>query len=294
MIKSMTGYGRAESVVSGRKYTVEVKSLNHRYLEIALRLPSVLSPLEIEIRKRIGGRFARGRIDANIKFESEDKNGGGVGYELNVPLVRNYYALLDRLRNELNLEERITLNMMAAFRDAFVFTEQSFDMSVIWEELKDVLDGAIAALMEMREKEGETLYKDLIVRMELIANYVDDVASRAPQVVQEYQRRLHERIREIAGGVVIDDVRLSQEIVIMAERSDITEEIIRLKSHMSQFHGLLESNDAVGRNIDFLIQEMNREINTIGSKSSDAEISRKVVDIKSELARVREQVQNIE
>lgn len=294
MIKSMTGYGSAESTVNGRKYSVEVKSLNHRYLEISLRLPAVLSALEIEIRRRIGSSFTRGRIDATIKFELEKKENEGIGYELNVPLLRNYHALLERLREELNLADNITLNMMAGFKDIFVFTEQRFDISVIWEELKSVLDRGISALMDMRKREGEIVCQDLASRMELIARYVDDIASRAPQVIEEYQRRLRERIKEIAGDVMVDDVRLSQEIVIMAERSDITEEIIRLKSHISQFYDLLKSDDAVGRNIDFLIQEMNREINTIGSKSGDAALSRKVIEIKSELARVREQVQNIE
>lgn len=294
MIQSMTGYGRNESVLNGRKYIVEIKSLNHRYLEISIRLPNALSPLELDIKKKIGERCTRGRLEVSIKMEAE---GGSVNegkYELNLPLIRNYYMLLTELRQELNLEDNISLNMMAAFRDAFVLKESGPDLSMIWEELKSGLDKAVDALVAMRKKEGENIYCDLVSRIELIMKSVNFIEFRAPQVVLEYQKRLADRVKELTAGLVIDDLRLSQEVAIMAEKSDITEEIVRLKSHTLQFGDLVKSIDPAGRNIDFLIQEMIREINTIGSKSSDAEISRKVIEIKGELARIREQVQNIE
>jgi uncharacterized protein (TIGR00255 family) len=294
MIQSMTGYGRTESILNGRKYTVEIKSLNHRYLEISLRLPNVLSPLELEIKKKISGRFTRGRIEASIRMDSEYGSIGDGRYELNLPVIQNYYELLVQMREVLKLKEDITLNMITGFRDAFVLKELGMDVSVFWEELEGVLDTAIVALMEMRKKEGENIYHDLIGRLDLIMKSLDTIVLRAPLVIVEYQKRLGERVKELTRGVVIDDIRLSQEVAIMAEKSDITEEIVRFKSHILQFGDLLMSIDATGRNIDFLIQEMIREINTIGSKSSDAEISRKVIDIKSELARIREQVQNIE
>jgi uncharacterized protein (TIGR00255 family) len=290
----MTGYGRTEAVLNGKRYTVEIKSLNHRYLEISLRLPAVLSTLELEIKKKISGKLSRGRTEVNIRMDSEYGSVSEGRYELNLPLIRNYYELLGQLRGELGLKEEITLNMVAGFRDAFILKEPGLDLSAIWEELEVVLNKAMDALLEMRKKEGEVIYHDLILRIDLIMKSLNSIESRAPQVVLEYRKRLGERVKELTGGIVVDDLRLAQEVAIMAEKSDITEEIVRLKSHIIQFGDLLKGNDAVGRNIDFLIQEMIREINTMGSKSSDAEISKMVIDIKSELARIREQAQNIE
>ncbi len=294
MIQSMTGYGRTESVVNMRKYTMEIKSLNHRYLEISLRLPTALAPLELEIKKRISARFTRGRIEANIRMDSEYGPIGEGRYELNLPLARNYYELLIQLKDELKLEGDITLSMIAAFRDAYVLKESGQDISIIWGELEGIIDKTMDILLEMRKKEGENIYRDLLLRMDVIRKSLDSIALRAPQVVQEYHKRLSERVKELSEGMALDDLRLVQEVAIMADRSDITEEIVRFKSHILQFGDLLDSVDAAGRNIDFLIQEMNREVNTIGSKSSDTEISRKVIEIKTELGRIREQVQNIE
>jgi len=294
MIKSMTGYGRTESVVNMRKYIIEIKSLNHRYLEISLRLPAFLSSLEFDIKKRISGRFTRGRIEASVRMDSEYDSVGGGRYELNLPLVRNYYDLLVQMRDEFNLKDEITVSMIAASRDAYVLKESGPDVSVIGGELEEVIERAMDALSEMRKREGENICHDLMVRIGLITMSLDSIALRAPQVVLDYQKRFGERIKELSGGVALDEMRLVQEIAIMADRSDITEEIVRFKSHILQFKDLLEGDDAAGRNIDFLIQEMNREINTIGSKSADVEISKKVIEIKAELARIREQVQNIE
>jgi uncharacterized protein (TIGR00255 family) len=294
MIQSMTGYGRIESVQNGRKYTVEMKSLNHRYLEISLRVPASLSSLELEIKKKISSKFTRGRIEAIIRMDSESSSIIESRYELNLPLIRNYYALLVQLREELKLEEEITLNMMTGFRDAFVQKEPGLDICAVWGELGMALDMAMAALIEMREKEGKNVCGDLLLRLGLIVKSLDSIALRAPKVVSEYQVRLGERVKELVGGIALDELRLQQEVAIMAEKSDISEEIVRFNSHIEQFRDLLQHGDAVGRSMDFLIQEMIREVNTIGSKSSDAEISRKVIEIKSELSRIREQVQNIE
>jgi uncharacterized protein (TIGR00255 family) len=290
----MTGYGRIESVQNGRKYTVEMKSLNHRYLEISLRVPAILSPLELDIKKRISSKFTRGRIEAIIRMDSEGSSVIESRYELNLPLIRNYYELLVQLREELKLEEEITLGMMTGFRDAFVQKEPGLDLCAVWGQLGTALDMAMAALIEMREKEGKNVCNDLVQRIGLIVKSLDLIALRAPKVVSEYQVRLGERVKELVGGLALDELRLQQEVAIMAEKSDISEEIVRFNSHIVQFRDLLEGGDAVGRSMDFLIQEMVREVNTIGSKSSDAEISRKVIDIKSELSRIREQVQNIE
>ena len=294
MTRSMTGYGRAEAVLTGRKFTVEMKSVNHRYLETSLRLPGILLPLETEIKKRIGEQFSRGRIEATFRVDSGGNTENGGRFVLNLPLIRNYHALLSQLKEELQLSDEISLSMMAGFRDAFVTTETVQDPETLWDGLSRVLDEAIRMLTEMREQEGESLKRDLTARLSLIAGFLEVIAGRTPQVVLEYQKRLVERIRELTGGMAIDEARLLQEVAIMAEKSDITEEIVRFRSHIDQFTGLLTGGDAAGRKIDFLIQEMGREINTIGSKSGDAEISRNVIEVKGELAKLRECVQNIE
>lgn len=294
MIKSMTGYGRSESVKGDRNYVVEIKSLNHRYLEISLRTPLTLSPLEVDIKKKIGEQFSRGRIDAIIRMDFSNGQEGEGRYELNLPLVRNYYEMLVKLKQELNLKDDVTLQTITGLRDVFVQSEPGLDIAVISAELGKVLDEAMAALKEMRKTEGENLFRDLTTRIDLIERALDSIAISAPYVVREYQKRVAARIREITEGMAVDEIRLNQEVAVMAEKSDITEEVVRLRSHIHQFGELIKSDETAGRKIDFLIQEMIREVNTIGSKSSDLEISRHIVEIKSELTKLREQAQNIE
>ena len=295
MIRSMTGYGRAEAVLGGRKYVVEIKSLNHRYLELSLRIPANLLPLEMEIKKKINEHLIRGKIAVTIRRETYSGIEGSRLLEVNLPLVKNYYDLLIQLKDLFNLKEDITLDMMAGLKDVFIPLETLEDeITVLWEGLAGVLSNAIAALIDMRQKEGEVLGQDLKARLYLINEHLDEIDARAPQIVLEYQKRLVARIRELMDGMVIDESRLSQEVAIMAEKSDITEEIVRFRSHIKQFFEMLKSPEAMGRKVDFLIQEMNREVNTIGSKSNDAEVSCHVIEIKSELAKLREQVQNLE
>jgi uncharacterized protein (TIGR00255 family) len=294
MIRSMTGYGRAETVLAGRKFAVEMKSVNHRYLEISLRLPGMLMPLETEMKKKIGERFSRGRIEATVRVDGDGSAEDGGRLVLNLPLARNYHDLLCQMKKELQLEDEVSLAMMTGLRDLFVSTESVQNPAALWEVLSKTLDEATGTLMEMREKEGESLKRDLTARLALIDGILGAIAGRVPLVVCEYQKRLGDRIRELTGGITLDESRLLQEVAIMAEKSDITEEIVRFRSHIGQFTDLLTIGDGAGRKIDFLIQEMGREVNTIGAKSSDAEISRNVIEIKSELAKLREQVQNIE
>ncbi len=293
MIKSMTGYGRAESVYDGRKFSVEIKSLNHRYLETSVRLPGMISQLEVEIKKKLSEKLSRGKIEVTVRMDMEGGEGAG-RYDLNLPLARNYYALLTRLKQELGLGGEISLEMIAGLGGIFVPLDTSESISVLWEHLEKVLDEAVTTLVEMKQREGEMLYQDLMARIDLIKNSLRLIRRRVPEAIAGYQRRLTERVKEITCGIEIDETRLCQEVAIMAEKSDITEEIVRFESHLCQFADMVESEDAVGRKVDFLLQEMGREVNTIGSKSSDAEISMNVIQIKSELAKVREQVQNIE
>lgn len=294
MTKSMTGYGKAAGVVADRKFTVEMKSVNHRFLEISLRMPQMLAPLEAEIKRRMGEKFSRGKIDVSIRAEGNGDGEGVTRLALNLPLVRNYHALLNQLRDELNLSEEISLATLTGLRDVFIPTEVVEEPADLWEGFSAVLDDAIRNIVEMREKEGEALSADLKNRLQTISGLLGEIDARTPVVVADYQRRLTERIKELTDGMIIDESRLLQEVAIMAEKSDITEEIVRFRSHVQQFYDLLAAEEAMGRKIDFLLQEMGREVNTIGSKSGDVGIARAVVEIKSELAKLREQAQNIE
>lgn len=294
MVRSMTGYGRAEAVLDGQKYTVEIKSLNHRFLEISLRLPASLSALEMEIKKKIGEPLLRGKIDVSIRRDVQSSAENGQYLALNLPLAQNYFNLLMQLKQSLNLQDDIRLEMIAGQKDVFQMAELPQDDSALWQGLAAVLEEALAGMMEMRRREGEILSRDLSARLDLMVQRLNRIEAKAPHVVLEYQKRLTDRVRELTSGLVVDESRLSQEVAVLAEKSDITEEIVRLRSHFGQFLEMLDLEEAIGRKVDFLIQEMNREVNTIGSKSSDADISKQVIEIKSELAKLREQVQNLE
>jgi len=290
----MTGYGSAEAVFAGKKLIVEIKSLNHRNLESSIRLPVFLTPLEVNIKKRVGERISRGRIEINIRIDSDPGANGGDKLEANLPLISNYYSMLTDLREKFNLEDKITLDMLVNLKDSVYVSEVEIDPEEAWDTIYRALDDSIDSLMRMKDAEGRLLYEDFVSRIDTIKNYIKKLKSRIPQVADDYRERLSGRIRELAGGIECDESRLIQEIAIMAEKSDITEEIVRFESHIKQFGEMLGSDTAIGRKMDFLFQEMHREINTIGSKSSDLEISGNVIEIKTELAKLREQVQNIE
>jgi uncharacterized protein (TIGR00255 family) len=292
MIKSMTGYGRVVALLDGRNIVVEAKSVNHRFLEISLRTPSALFPLEMEYKKKIGERFKRGRIDVSIRLEGEGADISKVN--LNLEIAHNYFDVLNRLKDEFHFQEPITLKSLTVFRDIFTPPSETQLSPDFLNEVEKTLQEALSMLGNMRQDEGLALYSDMQMRLKVITEIMETIRLRAPQVVLEYQKRLADRIKELTAGLAIDDARLAQEVAIMADRCDITEELVRMQSHISQFEALLQSEDAEGKKIDFLLQEMNREINTIGSKSNDAEITRQVIEAKSELGKVREQAQNIE
>ena len=292
MIKSMTGYGRVDTLCGGRSIVVEAKSVNHRFLEISLRTPVALNPLEMEYKKKIGERFKRGRIDVTIRLEGEGADTSRLN--LNMEVARDYFDVLSRLKNELDIQEPISLKSLISFRDIFTPPSETQLDADFLNHVGQTLQEALTLLANMRQDEGIALFSDMQMRLRAIQETMATVQSRAPQVVLEYQKRLSERIKELAAGFEIDAGRLAQEVAIMADRCDITEEIVRMQSHIGQFDALLQSDDAEGRKIDFLLQEMNREINTIGSKGNDAEIARLVIEAKSELGKLREQAQNIE
>lgn len=292
MIKSMTGYGRVDTLCGGRSIVVEAKSVNHRFLEISLRTPVVLNPLEMEYKKKIGERFKRGRIDVTIRLEGEGTDTSRLN--LNMEVARDYFDVLSRLKNELDIQEPISLKSLISFRDIFTPPAETQLDADFLNHVGQTLQEALTLLVNMRQDEGIALFSDMQMRLRAIQETMATIQSRAPQVVLEYQKRLSERIKELTAGLEIDAGRLAQEVAIMADRCDITEEIVRMQSHIAQFETLLQSDDAEGRKIDFLLQEMNREINTIGSKGNDAEIAKQVIEVKSELGKLREQAQNIE
>lgn len=292
MIKSMTGYGRVVALLDGRNIAVEAKSVNHRFLEISLRTPSALFPLEMEYKKKIGERFKRGRIDVSIRLEGEGADTSKVN--LNLEIAHNYFDVLSRLKAEFYLQEPITLKSLTVFRDIFTPPSETELSPDFLSRVEKTLQEALSMLVNMRQDEGMALYSDMQMRLKVITEIMETIRLRAPQVVLEYQKRLADRIKELTAGYVLDDARLAQEVAIMADRCDITEELVRMQSHINQFEALLQSEDAEGKKIDFLLQEMNREINTIGSKSNNAEIARQVIEAKSELGKLREQAQNIE
>ncbi|TFG38004.1 MAG: YicC family protein [Syntrophobacterales bacterium] len=294
MIKSMTGYGRAETELEGRNVVIEIKSLNHRNLEVHVRLPAFLGFLEMDIKKRIQEKISRGRVEIGMKVDAEPGANGGEKLSVNLPLIREYHALLKNIKEELGLQDEITLNLIARLKNGIYVSDLEIDPDEAWKTIHGALDEAVDSLLKMKEKEGELLYSDFVERLALTKGYIQKLEARAPVVALEYKDRLRERIGELAQGVEIDESRLSQEIAILAEKSDITEETVRLTSHMVQFREMIQEGGATGRKLDFLLQEMHREINTIGSKSNDLEISSNVIEIKTELAKLREQVQNIE
>ncbi len=292
MIKSMTGYGRAETVCQNKNIIVEAKSVNHRFLEIVLRTPSALFPLELEYKKKISDKFKRGRIEVFIKLEGGDADVSKVN--LNMEVARDYINVLNRLNEEFNLQSPVTIQTLAGFRDIFSPpTEAQIDTDFLNQVEKTFLE-ALNILAGMRQDEGLVMFQDMQMRLREISEILKSIKSRAPLVVAEYQKRLSERVKELTEGYTLDDTRLAQEVAIMADRTDITEEIVRMNSHIGQFEALLQSEGTEGRKIDFLLQEMNREINTIGSKVSDVTITRHVIEVKSELGKLREQAQNIE
>jgi uncharacterized protein (TIGR00255 family) len=294
MIKSMTGYGRSETALGGRNVVIEIRSLNHRNLEVIVRFPSFLSFLEMDIKKRLNEKISRGRVEVSIKVDAEPGMNGGEKLNANFPLIRDYYSLLTDIKKELGLEDEITLSLIARLKNGIYVSDVEIDPEEAWKTISGALDEAVDSLMKMKEKEGEMLCDDFIEHLTLTEEYIKNLELRSPQVALEYQKRLKERIAELAGGVEIDEARMSQEIAILAEKSDINEETVRLASHIAQFREMIKAGGAIGRKLDFLLQEMHREINTIGSKSGDLAISHNVIEIKTELAKLREQVQNIE
>lgn len=293
MIKSMTGYGRG--LHSSEKVgiiSIELKSVNQRFRDISIRLPGALSPLERQIKKKIEATIERGKIDVYVKVDVTTTEEGL--FEANIPLAKNYMATLNKLKKELDISDVPTLMNIAAMPDIINIKKLETD-DISWEELSIPVKEALKTFDEMRSCEGEALSTDMHNRLSKINTISDNINIRQPDITKIYFEKLKKRITSLTEGLELDESRLAQEAAIIADKSDITEEIVRLKSHINQFRELLESaSGAVGRKLDFLLQEMNREANTIGSKCNDAKTTADVVDMKGEIERIKEQVQNIE
>ncbi len=292
MIRSMTGYGRRESAWAGGSVTVEVRSVNHRFCEVVARLPRCLSELEEDLKKTVQSRCQRGRIELTVALSGGKE--GEKRLSLDRSLARQYQRLLRDLQRELHLGGTVDLALLAGFRDILFVSEQPLDSPRLKQTVKRLLTGALADLDAMRRREGQALARDAKERLRAIRDEAEAVSARAPLVAQEAFGRMKERVQKLIGSSPIDQGRLSQELAQYADRCDVSEELTRLGSHLTQFEEALKSREPVGRTLDFLLQEMGREVNTTGSKANDAEIAARVVRIKGELEKIREQVQNIE
>lgn len=292
MPRSMTGYGRGEQVSEQAKVVIEVKSVNHRFGEIVCRLPRELSGLEDRFKAAVAEKVARGRVD--VYFNREEYGEARRIIVLDKELASSYYNALTELADHLQISQAVDVESISRLPEVMTISAPPTDLDAVWEESRGALDQALDNLTQMRMREGNRLADDIRQRVETIQNLVASIEDRAPLVVEEYRARLLERVAQLMGETPVDPQRLAAEVVLYAERSSITEETVRLYSHLDQVRDVLSQELPVGRKLDFLVQEINREVNTIGSKSSDTAIARAVVEVKSELEKIREQVQNIE
>lgn len=293
MIRSMTGFGSGMYSTEEREYTIEIKSVNHKYTDINVRLPYVLSFLEEKIKKEVSQNVARGKIDINVTFVNNSNLGKKIS--INKPLAKEYIEELRKIKEENNIIDDISIMKIAKLPDILNITQDNNE-EVLWEELNKALQEAIKNLLEGKEVEGKKLSEDMLQRLENINNHILEISQYSTGLIEQYVVKLKDRIKEIMQTDLIDEARISQEVVLYADKTSIEEEITRLKSHITQFRELLQSESVkkTGKRLDFIIQEMNREINTIGSKSNCLEITNLVIELKTELEDVREQVQNIE
>lgn len=289
----MTAYGRGEYKQNDTVFIAELKSVNNRYRDIMLRTPRTLQPLEEDIRSRISSRIGRGRIEVFIQVEEKGEE-SEYALELNLPLVRSYMGILKQMRDEFGLNEKIDSDSLLQMKDVIIIKPEHVDIEKSRTGVMEALSQALDSLDAMRDQEGKTIEEDFLKRLGLIEKYLDDIEKKAPLVVEEYRKKLRDRIDSISADMEIDENRLAQETAIFAGRCDITEEIVRTRSHLEQFRNYLSNQGSLGRRLDFLLQELNRETNTISAKASDSSISANAVEIKAELEKIREQVQNIE
>lgn len=292
MIKSMTGYGSGKAELGSKTFTVEIKSVNSRYSDFSIKMPRVYTFLEDSIRKAASARINRGKVDIYVNVESSGEDDSVV--KVNTALAQEYLSGLHTLSRELDISSNATAETFLRIPDVFTVDKAPEDDALITQAVLSALSEALDGFDTMRTSEGEKLAKDLREHLAFIANATGEVEKRSPEIVTEYRAKIEERMRDILGSATYDETRLLTEVAIFADKVNVNEETVRLRSHVAQFTQMLDEGGSVGRKIDFLIQEMNREINTIGSKSNDLDVARIVIDVKAEIEKLREQIQNVE
>ena len=292
MVKSMTGYGRAVETVNGREFTVELRSVNNRYLDCAVKLPRALSFAEDAVKQAVKGAISRGKVDVFISLRSEGAQ--DVKITLNAPVVEGYIAAMRQMARDYGIREDISVGLLSRMPDVFTVDKPEVDEEQLLSDLLSVVNKALERYDAMRTAEGKALENDLRSRGETILSLVEQVEAGSGQTVADYRTRLENKLKEVLANTAIDESRILTEAAIFADKVAVDEETVRLRSHLDQMNNMLTTGGAIGRKLDFLLQEMNRESNTIGSKCSDVRLARIVVDIKAELEKIREQTQNIE
>lgn len=293
LVQSMTGYGMGEYENELYRFKIEIKSVNHRYNDITIKMPRHIGYLEENLKKAVKERINRGKVDVFVNLEYIKES--AVDVKVDIPLAKSYKAALEELVDVLELGDKLRLNNILSLSDIITVEKRDVDERLITQSLERALDMALENISHMRIIEGQELKKDILVKLDNIQEELINIEERSPMIVLEYKDKLRERIKDLLdNNASLDEERLSNEVAFFADKSSIDEEIVRLKSHIKQFKSILDEEDPIGRKLDFLIQELNREINTIGSKANDIIISKCVVNLKAELEKIREQVQNIE
>lgn len=292
MIKSMTGFGRYEIADNNRKFTVEMKSVNHRYLDVNIKMPKKLNFFESAIRAELKNYISRGKVDMFITYEDFSENISSVRY--NKEIAEEYLGYLRQMARDFDLDDDIRVSTLSKYPEVFAMEEQSIDEEELWKELQKAIDGAAEMFVQTRITEGGHLRDDLIEKLDGMLKLVDFVAERSPMIITEYRQRLEEKVKELLADTSVDEGRLLTEVTIFADKVCVDEEIVRLRSHIETTKNTLIEGGSIGRKLDFIAQEMNREANTILSKANDLEISNCAIELKTEIEKVREQIQNIE
>lgn len=292
MIKSMTGFGRCEVLKDSRKFTVELKSVNHRYLDVNIRMPKKLNFFETSIRTLLKSYADRGKVDIFITYE--DLSQSQVSVKYNAALAAEYLKYLNQMAEEFSLDNDVRVSTLSRYPEVFTMEECSEDEDELWNGLKEALEGAFSQFVEMRTKEGERLKEDILLKLDPLSEQIRFIEERSPQIIAEYRTKLEEKMRELLEDTQIDDNRIAAEVILFADKICTDEEVVRLKSHIQHMKETLEESNGIGRKLDFIAQEMNREANTILSKANDLDISNRAISLKTEIEKIREQIQNIE
>lgn len=292
MIRSMTGFGRAQISVEGYNITAEIRSVNNRYFDFSAKMPRTFSFLEEKVKNLLSTEISRGKVECALQIETTADE--SVIVSVNEPLAAGYIKAVEEISEKFNVKNDLTALSVARFSDVLSITKAPVDEDDLWQKVQVAVKEALSQFIAMRETEGEKLKKDVLSRADTIIENVAYIEERSPETVKAYSEKLLERMKTVLGDTQVDESRILTEAAIYADKVAVAEETVRLRSHIDQLHSMLDSSEAVGRKLDFLVQEINREANTIGSKAQDVDIARRVIDIKAEVEKIREQIQNIE